>query len=79
MRHETVAFILKSNVGRFSESVQHLKSYVMAGIAVLITNVTQPNDQVFHYLPAAACWLARVAFTCATQASAGFINLRPSS
>ncbi len=46
--NKTIPLVFKANIGRLSEGVQYFKAYVMSGILVFVTDVTQTNNQEIH-------------------------------
>lgn len=46
LSHKAVTAILKTNIGRFSKSVQYHKSCIVASTGVFITGITQTTDQI---------------------------------
>ena len=46
LSHKAVTAILKTNIGRFSKSVQYHKSCIVASTGIFIAGITQSTDQI---------------------------------
>ena len=43
-----VSVVAKRDIGRLSKGIQYLKSYVVTGIVVLTSDISQANYQILH-------------------------------
>jgi hypothetical protein len=44
LRYVAVALWAKNSIGRSSKSVQYLKTYIVAGIGIIRTNIPEPGN-----------------------------------